>query len=180
MVSKLSILARRFLILALSLVLIPCLLLADPGAATGPTEDRKLRFFSLDMPEDGIYYLPIGTHFAEGDFAIPNMLGLTYGPVSLAAYKSSVEGQGAILTLMHGREVFSWHRWGADFFFGIMYGYHGALAKSDTIPEWVLPMMEGEINPIAALSPYYSITDTWEARMMFTPGFASIGVKYRF
>ncbi|MHA3976834.1 hypothetical protein ACW9UR_04040 [Halovulum sp. GXIMD14794] len=144
------------------------------------SEDRRLRFFADEPIRNGIMYFPYGVHTASDELeATPhNLVGLSYRSFSLAYFRNSYGGD--TVALVHGRNLLSYEPFGADLFYGIMYGYHGELAESDNMPSVAKPLFEGEINPVASVSPYWRVTERLELRAMLTPFFATLGVKVNF
>lgn len=159
--------------------LLACVLLwAGPAEAQNSDDsvaDWKLRLLSGDRPPNGQFYFPVGLHTVDtSDVLNLNMLGFSRNGLIAGTFLNSYGDQTFFAG--RGQNILTFGRVGVDAIYGLMYGYQGKLTTSENLPDFLFPLFEGEINPFAAITPYYRFSEYVELRAMITPLFSAIGV----
>ena len=141
--------------------------------------EPQLEWFSGRKVRNGLMFSPYGLHTFDASYiSKPNLVALSFESIIVGTFLNSYGDQAYFLT--HGQNIFSYGKFGVDINYGVMFGYQGKLTSTEAFPDFAKPLFEGDINPVGAFLPYYSITDQLEWRAILTPTFVSIGLKLNF
>lgn len=154
-------------------------LAVTPGLVRAEDDHRERAAFGIRPVKNGVFYFPVGRHFSHNsDVSRHDLLGVIHQSWTFAVFENTYGNTTAFLG--RGHNFWSHGRFGADVFYGLMYGYHGRLATAPGIPSALRPLYEGELNPAVLVSPFVRLSTRSELRVLITPQFWSLGLKVNF
>ena len=126
--------------------------------------------------EDGIIFMPLGSHTTAPDVFDVLYTGFSYKNVELAVFKNSYRDWTMILLYKR-----VWYLSESLYFTGgagLIYGYKGKLQEIEGIPFKESVLFSGDINPVVGLDVDYRISKKISIHASITPLVVIYGIKY--
>lgn len=126
--------------------------------------------------ETSISFLPAGTHYTSLEFNEVWYTSFNYKSYEIAAFKNSFNE--LTLAALYKRQIGFSQKLSLIYGIGIMYGYHGKLVDTPTIPFRNTFLFKGEINPLLGLTLDYRFAEKFSFQVAISPAVAIYGIRY--